>query len=161
MIIWVVKFFFFFFLYSSSVYSCYLLTSSASVRSIPFLSFIVPIFTWNVQHSSLSHSIVFLNFFTWITDWLTKAFFSLLVILWNSSFKWVYLSFSPLLSTSLLFTAICKVSSNSQFAFFSFLFLGDGLDPCLLIMSQTSVHSSSGTLSIRSNPLNLFVTYTV
>ena len=33
------------FLYSSSVYSCHLfLVSSASVRSIPFLSFIVPIF---------------------------------------------------------------------------------------------------------------------
>ena len=37
------------FLYSSSVYSCYLfLISSASVRSLPFLSFIVPIFAWNV-----------------------------------------------------------------------------------------------------------------
>ena len=35
------------FLYSSSVYSCYLfLISSASVRSIPFLSFIVLIFAW-------------------------------------------------------------------------------------------------------------------
>ena len=37
------------FWYSSSVYSCHLfLISSASVRSIPFLSFIVPIFAWNV-----------------------------------------------------------------------------------------------------------------
>ena len=36
-------------LYSSSVYSCHLfLISSASVRSIPFLSFIVPIFAWSV-----------------------------------------------------------------------------------------------------------------
>ena len=35
------------FLYNSSVYSCYLfLISSASVRSIPFLSFIEPIFPW-------------------------------------------------------------------------------------------------------------------
>ena len=33
-----------FFLYSSSVYSCHLLISSASVRSIPFLFFIEPIF---------------------------------------------------------------------------------------------------------------------
>ena len=33
---------------SSSVYSCHLLKSSASVRFIPFLSFIVPIFEWNV-----------------------------------------------------------------------------------------------------------------
>ena len=33
---------------------------------------------------------------------LTKAFLSLLAILWNSAFKWAYLSFSPLLFTSLL-----------------------------------------------------------
>ena len=31
--------------------------------------------------------------------------------------KWVYLSFSPLLCASLLFTAICKASSDSHFAF--------------------------------------------
>ena len=37
------------FLCSSSVHSCHLfLISSASVKSIPFLSFIVPIFAWNV-----------------------------------------------------------------------------------------------------------------
>ena len=37
------------FLYSSSVYYCHLfLISSASVRCIPFLSFIEPIFPWNV-----------------------------------------------------------------------------------------------------------------
>ena len=37
------------FLYSSSVYSCNLfLISSAFVRAIPFLSFIEPIFAWNV-----------------------------------------------------------------------------------------------------------------
>ena len=43
-----------YFLYSSSVYSCYLfLIFSASVRSIPFLSFIVPIFAWNVPLVSL------------------------------------------------------------------------------------------------------------
>ena len=37
------------FLYNSSVYSCLLfLISSVSVRSLPFLSFIVPILAWNV-----------------------------------------------------------------------------------------------------------------
>ena len=35
------------FLYDSSVFYCHLLISSASVRTIPFLSFIVPIFAWN------------------------------------------------------------------------------------------------------------------
>ena len=43
-----------YFLYSSSVYSCHLfLTSSASVRSLPFLSFIVPIFAWKFPLVSL------------------------------------------------------------------------------------------------------------
>ena len=51
--------------------------------------------------SSLSHSIVFLYFFALIAE---KAFLSLLAILWNSAFKWAYLSSSPLLSTSLLFS---------------------------------------------------------
>ena len=41
------------FLYSSSVYYYHLLLSSTSVRSIPFLSFIVPIFAWNVPFVSL------------------------------------------------------------------------------------------------------------
>ena len=35
---------------------------------------------------------------------LRKAVLSLLAILWNSAFKWAYLSFSPLLFASLLFT---------------------------------------------------------
>jgi len=48
---------------------------------------------------------------------LRKAFLSLLAILWNSAFRCLYLSFSPLLFTSLLFTAICKASSDSHFAF--------------------------------------------
>ena len=42
------------FLFSSSVYSCYLfLISSVSVRSLPFLLFIEPIFAWNVPVVSL------------------------------------------------------------------------------------------------------------
>ena len=102
------------FLYSSSVYSCHLfLISSAYVRSLPFLSFIEPMFAWNVPLVSLiflTRSLVFpILLFSFISlHWpLRKAFLSLLAILWNSAFKWAYLSFSPLLSASLLFTAIC------------------------------------------------------
>jgi len=51
------------FLYSSSVYYCHLfLISSASVRYIPFLSFIEPIFAWNdplVSLIFLKRSLVF------------------------------------------------------------------------------------------------------
>ena len=104
--------------------------------------------------SSLYHSIVFLYFFALI---LRKAFLSFLAILWNSTFKWIYLSFSPLLFASLLFTAICKASSESHFAFLHFFFLGMVLIPVSCTMSGTSVHSSSGALSIRSSPLNLFL----
>ena len=63
---------------------------------------------------------------------LRKAFLSLLTILWNSAFRWVYLSFSPLPFTSLPFSAICKVSSDNHFAFLAFLFPGDGFDYHLL-----------------------------
>ena len=38
-------------------------------------------------------------------------------ILWNSAFKWVYLSFSPLPFAYLLFTAICKVFSDNILPF--------------------------------------------
>ena len=42
------------FLYSSPVYFCHLfLISSASLRSTPFLSFIVPVFVWNIPLVSL------------------------------------------------------------------------------------------------------------
>ena len=130
------------FLYSS-VYSCHLfLISSASVRSIPFLSFIEPIFAWNVLLVSLiflKRSLVFpiLLFSSISLHWsLRKAFLSLLAILWNSAFKWIYLSFSPLLFTSLLFTAICKASSDSHFAFLHFFSLGMVLLPVSCTMWQ-------------------------
>ena len=78
------------FLYNSSVYSCHLfLTFSASVRSILFLSFIVPIFAWNVPLVSLiflKRSLVFhILLFSCISlHWsLRKAFLSLHAILWN------------------------------------------------------------------------------
>ena len=129
-------------LYSSSVYSCYLfLISSASVRSILFLSFIVPIFTWNtclVSLIFLKWSLVFpiLLFSSISLHWSLRKTLSLLAILWNSAFRCLYLSFSPLLFASLLFTAICKASSDNHFAF---LFLGDCLDPSLLY-SVTNLH---------------------
>ena len=156
------------FFYSSSVYSCHLfLISSASVRCIPFLSFIEPIFAWNVPLVSLiflKGCIVFpiLLFSSISLHWsLRKAFLSLLAILWNPSFKWIYLSFFPFLFTFLLFTAICKASSDSHFAFLHFFFLGMVLIPVSCTMSGTSIHHSSGSLSIRSIPWNLFLTFTV
>ena len=141
-------------MHSSYVYSCHLfLISSASVRSISILSFIVPIFAWNIHLVSLiflKRSLVFpiLLFSSVYLHWsLRKAFLSLHAILWNSAFKWVYLSFSPLPFASLLFIAICKASSDSHFVFLHYFFLGMVLITASCTMSRTSVHSSSGTLS--------------
>ena len=85
------------FLYSSFVYSFHLfLISSASVRSLPFLSFIEPIFAWNISLVSLivlKRSLVFpILLFSSISlhGSLRKAFLSFLVILWNSAFLHFY-----------------------------------------------------------------------
>ena len=127
------------FLYSSFASSCHLfLISSAYVRALLFLPFIEPIFVWNVPLVSLiflKRSLVFpiLLFSSISLHWSCRnAFLSLLAILWNSAFKWVYLSFYLLLFASLVLTAICKASSDSHFAFFAFFFVGDNLDSCLL-----------------------------
>ena len=55
---------------------------------------------------------------------LKKAVLSLLAVLWNSAFSWIYLSLSPLLFTSLLSSAICKAFSDDHFAFLLFFSLG-------------------------------------
>ena len=132
------------FLYSSFAYSCHLfLISSASVRSIPFLSFIVLIFVWKFPLVSLIflkrslvffYSIVFFYFFSFVTEEVLS-----LLVLWNSSFKRVYLSFSPLLLASLLFIAKISLTYASivrppQTTIFPFCisFFGDDLDHCLL-----------------------------
>ena len=56
---------------------------------------------------------------------------------------------------SLLFSPICKASSDNHFAFLHFFSLGMLLMTASCTMSQTSAHSSSGTLSIRSKGFNL------
>ena len=92
MVIWVMKIF----LYNFSVFCCHLLICSDSVRSFHFcpllcLSLVSLIF--------LKRSLVFLILlFSSISLHcsLKKAFLSLLAVLWNAAFRWVYLSFSPL-----------------------------------------------------------------
>ena len=67
--------------------------------------------------SSLSHSVVSIS----LHCSFKKAFLSLLDILWNSAFRWVYLNFSALPFT-FLFLVICKASSDNHFAFLHFFF---------------------------------------
>ena len=71
--------------------------------------------------SSLSHSIVFLYFFILIIE---ERFLISLCYSLDSAFRWVYLSFSSFPLACLLYSAICKASSDNHFAFFAFLFLG-------------------------------------
>ena len=121
------------------VYSChFFLILSASVRSIPFLSFIEPIFAWNVplvslileESSSLSHSILFLYFFALLSEKLLHLALLFVGTLHSSGYNFPFLLCLSL--ASFLFSTICKASSDNHFAFFTFLFLGDGLDHCLL-----------------------------
>ena len=108
--------------------------------------------------SGLSHSIVLLYFFALITKegFLISPCCSLeLCIQMSMSFLF---SFAFCFSS---FLSYFKASSDNHFAFLDFLFFGMVLIIASCTMSGTSVHSSSGTLSIRSNPLNLFFTATV
>ena len=133
-----------------------ILNTSAGVTSLP-LALLHEMFPWYIQffwrelysfsHSSVSSASLHCS--------------SLLAILWNSAFVWMYLSLSSLLFASLLCCIMCKASSDNHFAFLHFFFFGMVLvtDYCTVV--QTSVHSFSGILSTRSNPLNLFITTTV
>ena len=141
------------------MYSCHLfLISFASVRSLLCLSFIMPTLARNIPLMSpvfLKRSLAFPVLLYPSTSWhysFKKAFFSLPAILWNSAFSWAYLSLS------LLLFAMCKAFLDNLFAFLHFFCFGMVVVTASYIMLQTSVHSSPGSLSTRSNPLNLFVT---
>ena len=85
--------------------------------------------------SSLSQSVAFLYFFALIAEegFLISSCYSLELCI-----QMLYLSFSPLLFTSLLFTAICKASSDSHYAFLHFFFLGMVLIPINKVKTQPS-----------------------
>ena len=102
--------------------------------------------------SSLSHSIVFLSFFALITEegFLISPCYSLeLCIQMGIAFLFPFVfHFSSFHS---------KSSSDDYFAFLHCFSMGMVLIPVTCTMSQTSVHSSSGTLSIRSSPVVLYI----
>ena len=119
-------------------------------------------FLWYLQFSwdlwSFSYSIVFLYFFAFpLSLHLRRLYLGLLFSETLHSVGYIF----PFLCFLLLFSAICKASLHNHFAFLHFFFLGMVLVTTSCTMLWTSIHSSSGTLSTRSNPLNLFITYTV
>ena len=125
-----------------SVYSCHLLLFCSSIRSLPFLSFTMPIFAWNIplisplflERSCLSNSITFFYSFAFVIE--EDLIIISPDILWNSAFSWVYFSFSPMPFTSLLSSAICKASSDSHFAFLHIFFPWDGFSHCFLYSAR-------------------------
>ena len=96
-------------------------TQQVFIKSIPFLSFIEPIFAWNVPLVSLiflKRSLVFpiLLLSSISLHWLLrKAFLSLLAILWNSAFRCLYLS--RLLFASLLSQLFVRPSQTAILLF--------------------------------------------
>ena len=155
------------FLYSSSVYYChFFFISFVSGRSLPFLSFIVPMLEWNILLVSLIFLMKYLVFPILLLSSISlhcslrKAFLSLLAILWNCAFRWVYLC-SSLPLASLVFSAICKASLDNHFVFLHFLFLGMIFITASCTVLQTFFRSFSGTLSTRSHSLILFIISTV
>ena len=124
-------------LYSSAVCSCHLfLISSVSGRSSPFLSF-MPIRAWNVPLRAqifLKRSLVFPILFVSSISLHSsiKKNFSLLAILWNSTFSWVYLSLSPLPFASLFFFSYFQRLLRQPFCLLAFLFLCEGFGCCFL-----------------------------
>ena len=122
------------FLYSSPLYSCHLfLISYTFVRSLPILSFIMLILSWNFplispifwKRSLLLPILLFSSISLHCS--LKKVFLSVMAILWNSAFSWIYLSLSSFPFASLLSLVICKAFTENHFAFLHFIFLGMAL----------------------------------
>ena len=98
--------------------------------------------------SNISHSVVFLYFFASIAeeDFLISSCYSLelcIQMLISFLFSFAFCFSSPLLFASLLFTAICRASPDSHFAFLHSFSMGMVLIPVSCTMSWTSFHSSS------------------
>ena len=83
--------------------------------------------------SRLFHSIIFLHFLAFIAEegFLISPCYSLELCIQMG----IYLAFSPLPLASLLFTAICKASSDNHFVFLHFFSLGMVLIPASCTMS--------------------------
>ena len=125
------------FLFSSSVYFCHLLISSASVRCLQFLSFVEPTFAWNVPLVFLIYlkrSLVFLIVsFSFISlHWsLRKTFLSLLAIFGTLHSNEYNFSFHLCFSL-LFFSQLFVRFPQTAILLFCISFFSDDIDPYLL-----------------------------
>ena len=150
------------FLYSSSVYSCHLfLKASASVRSIPFLSFIQHIFAWNVPLVSLifwKRSLVFpillVSSISLVDHWGRFSYLSLLFFgsLHSNRYIFPFLLCLSLLFFSQLFVRLPLTTILPLCISFSWEWSWS--PPPVRCYESVSIVFRQ---SIRSNPLNLFV----
>ena len=148
------------------VFLCIFLISSASIRSIAFVSFTVPIFAWNIPLVSpifLNRSLVFpiLLFSSIIcVDYRGRLYYISLLLfgtLHSNEFIFPFLLCLSLVFFSQLFVRPLQTTILPFWISFSWGWSWS-LPP---VMSWTSIHSSLGTLAIRSNLFDLFVTTTV
>ena len=111
--------------------------------------------------SSLSNFVVFLYFFALIFE--EVFLFSPGSLLYFGTLHSNGNTIPFLLYFSLLFFSqlFVRPPQTAILLFLHFFSMGMVLIPVSCTMSRTSVHSSSDTLSIRSSPLNLFLTSTV
>ena len=153
------------FLYSSSVYSCYLFFISLLLLGLyHFCPLLCPslheMFPWYLQFSwrdlSLSHSIVFFCIIH-----LSRP--SYLSLLFSGTLHSDWYIFPFLLCLSLLFFSqlFVRPPQTTTLPSLTFFFFQMVLVTASCTVLQTSIHISSGTLSTKSKPLNLFVTSTV
>ena len=167
MVIQVIKTFFW---YSSSVYfatcSQSLLLLSLPNRSLPFLSFMVPILPWNISLISpiflkkylVFPILLFSSIFFCIVPLRRLPFLSLLLsgILHSVGYIFPYLPCLSLLFFPQLFVKPPRIITLSL-CLLAFLFLWTVLVTASCTILWISVHSSSGILATKSNPLNPFV----
>ena len=125
------------FLYSSIYFWHLFLISSASVGSIPFPFFILPIFAWNIPLVSL----IFLKRSLVFPILLFSCLFALITDEGFLISPCYSLEFCFQIGISLLFSFAFHFSFfhsylwgllRQPFYLFAFVFLGDGLDPCFL-----------------------------
>ena len=116
--------------------------SSSSLRPLPFMSFIVPTFAWNIplvspvfSKRTLVFPVLLISFISWHCS-IKKAILSLLAIFCNTAFSYIYIFF--LLSFHfLLFSAIFKAS------WLSWVFSSTTIKKHQFMGSQSSLWSNS------------------